>query len=107
LEELQQLKRLGERNIYEVHLTKSKTPTRVGPILLRLTKTNAKKFRYTMIVVADDKAIEKKDRTADEPVQFYVKGVLRPYEIVIFDVTKNKINGYLSTPKVTGTAQAE
>jgi hypothetical protein len=106
-EELEELKRRGERNIFEVHLTKSKTPTRVGPILLRLTKTNVKKFRYTMIVVADDKAIEKKDKTADEPVQFYVKGVPRPYEIVIFDVTKNKVNGYLSTPKDAPAARAQ
>ena len=106
-EELEQLKRQGERNIYEVHLTKSKRPTRVGPIMLRLTKTNAKKYMYTMIVVADDKTIEKKNRTADEPVQFYVRGVPRPYEIVIFDVTKNKINGYLSTPKDAGLPRAK
>ena len=106
-EELEQLKRQGERNIYEVHLTKSKTPTRVGPIMLRLTKTNTKKYMYTMTVVADDKTIEKKNRTADEPVQFYVRGVSRPYEIVIFDVTKNKINGYLSTPKDAGLPRAK
>jgi hypothetical protein len=37
-------------------------------------------------------------------VQFYIKGVPRPYEIVIFDVTKDKVNGYLSTPKDAGTA---
>ncbi len=103
-EELEQLKRQGERNIVEIHLTKSKTPTRVGPIQLTLTKTDPKKFKYTMTVIADDKTIEKKDKTADEPVQFYVKGVPRPYEIVVFDVTKDKVNGYLSTPKDAGSA---
>jgi len=56
------------------------------------------------MVVADDKTIEKKDKTADEPVQFYIHGVPRPYEIVVFDVTKDKVNGYLSTPKDAGTA---
>src|SRR5580693_5355427 len=101
-EELDQLKRQGERNIFELHLSKSKTATRVGPIQITLTKTDPKKFKYTMTVVADDKTIEKKDKTADEPVQFYVKGVPRPYEIVVFDVSKDKINGYLSTPKDTG-----
>ena len=106
-EELEQLKRQGERNIFELHLTKSKTPTRVGPIQLTLTKTDPKKFKYTMTVVADDKTIEKKDKTADEPVQFYIKGVPRPYEIVVFDVTKDKVNGYLSTPKDTGSARAQ
>jgi len=106
-EELDQLKRQGERNIFELHLTKSKNPTRVGPIQITLTKTDPKKFRYTMTVIADDKTIEKKDKTADEPVQFYIHGVPRPYEIVVFDVTKDKINGYLSTPKDTGSAKAQ
>ncbi len=103
-EELDQLKRQGERNIFELHLTKSKTPTHVGPIQVTLTKTDPKKFKYTLMVIADDKTIEKKDKTADEPVQFYIHGVPRPYEIVVFDVTKDKVNGYLSTPKDTGTA---
>ena len=54
------------------------------------------------MVIADDKTIEKKDKTADEPVQFYIRNVPKPYEIVIFDVTKDKVNGYLSTPKDVG-----
>ena len=103
-EELDQLKRQGERNIFELHLSKSKNPTRVGPIQVTLTKTDPKKFKYTMTVIADDKTVEKRDKTADEPVQFYVKGVPRPYEIVVFDVSKDKVNGYLSTPKDAGTA---
>jgi hypothetical protein len=37
-------------------------------------------------------------------VQFYIHGVPRPYEIVVFDVTKDKVNGYLSTPKDAGVA---
>jgi peptidoglycan hydrolase CwlO-like protein len=103
-EELDQLKRQGERNIFELHIAKSKTPTRVGPIQVTLTKTDPKRFKYTMTVIADDKTVEKRDKTADEPVQFYVKGVPRPYEIVVFDVSKDKVNGYLSTPKDAGTA---
>ena len=57
-----------------------------------------------MTVLADDKSIEKKDKTAGEPVQFYVKGTGRyaPYEIVVFDVGKNQVTGYLSTPKSSG-----
>src|SRR5580704_8411134 len=106
-EELDQLKRSGERNIFELHLTRSKTPTHVGPIQVTLTKTDPKKFKYTLMVVADDKTIEKKDKTADEPVQFYIKGATHPYEIVVFDVTKDKVNGYLSTPKDVGSARAQ
>jgi chromosome segregation ATPase len=106
-EELDQLKRQGERNIFELHLTKSKTPSHVGPIQVTLTKTDPKKFKYTLTVIADDKTIEKKDKTADEPIQFYIHGVPRPYEIVVFDVTKDKVNGYLSTPKDIGSAKAQ
>lgn len=106
-EEVEQLKRAGERNIFELHLTRSKTPTHVGPIQVTLTKTDPKRFKYTLTVVADDKTIEKKDKTADEPVQFYVKGATRPFEIVVFDVTKDKVNGYLATPKDIGSARAQ
>jgi len=106
-EELDQLKRSGERNIFELHLTKSKNPSHIGPIQVTLTKTDPKKFQYTLLVIADDKKIEKKDKAADEPVQFYVKGATRPYEIVIFDVAKNKVDGYLSTPKDMGSAKTQ
>jgi chromosome segregation ATPase len=106
-EELEQLKRAGERNIYDLHLTRSKKPSHIGPIQVTLTKTDPKRFKYTLMVIADDKTIEKKDKTADEPVQFYVKGATRPYEIVVFDVSKDKVNGYLATPKDLGSAKAQ
>ena len=57
-----------------------------------------------MTVIADDKAIEKKDRNVDEPMQFYVRGVRAPYEMVIFEVTKDGAAGYLSTPKEIASA---
>jgi chromosome segregation ATPase len=107
-EELEQLKRAGERNIFEMHLTRSKTPTHVGPIQVTLTKTDPKRYKYTILLVVNDKTIEKKDKTADEPVQFYAdKGGARPYEIVVFDVSKDKVNGYLATPKDVGSARAQ
>jgi septal ring factor EnvC (AmiA/AmiB activator) len=106
-DEVEELKRLGERDIFEFTLNKSaKGPEHVGPIQVQLRKTDPKKFKYTVNVVADDKTIEKKDKTADEPVQFYIKGATKPYEIVVFDVTKDKVNGYLSTPKDMGPATA-
>ncbi|MFY9529832.1 MAG: hypothetical protein WBC04_18925 [Candidatus Acidiferrales bacterium] len=105
-EEVETLKRLGERNIYEFQLTKSKMPQKLGPIQLTLRKVDAKRFRYTMNVVADDKSIEKKDKTVGEPVQFYVRGTRVPYEIVVFDLSKDRASGYLSTPKDTNAAPA-
>jgi hypothetical protein len=99
-DDLEELKRRGERNYYEFTLQKTKTPQRVGPIQLNLTKADAKKSKYTMMVFADDRQIEKKDRTAGEPVQFYVgSSRMAPYEIVVFNVGKNQVTGYLSTPK--------
>jgi DNA repair exonuclease SbcCD ATPase subunit len=105
-DDLEELKRRGDRNYYEFTLQKSKTPQRIGPVQIALNKADQKKSRYTMTVLADDKSIEKKDKTAGEPVQFYVKGTARymPYEIVVFDVGKNQVTGYLSTPKSAGTA---
>jgi hypothetical protein len=98
-DEVEELKRLGERNIYEFKVQKSGKLQHVGPIQIALRKVDTKKFKYTMNVLADDKTIEKKDKTAGEPVQFYVHGSRAPYEIVVFDVTKDQIGGYLSTPK--------
>jgi chromosome segregation ATPase len=99
-DEVEELKRLGERDIFEFSLNRSsKGPEHVGPIQVQLKKTDPKKYKYTLNVVADDKVIEKKDRTAGEPIQFYVRGVRAPYEIVVFDVSKNQVKGYLSTPK--------
>lgn len=107
-DDLEELKRKGDRNYYEFTIQKSKKPQRVGPVQISLNKTDQKKSRYTMTVLADDKAIEKRDKTAGEPVQFFVKGSARltPYEIVVFDVGKNQITGYLSTPKDTGAASS-
>jgi peptidoglycan hydrolase CwlO-like protein len=107
-DDLEELKRRGDRNYYEFKVSKSKTPQRVGPVQVTLNKVDQKKAKYTMTVFVDDRSIEKRDKTAGEPVQFYLKGAARmtPYEIVVFDVGKNDINGYLSTPKDAGSGAA-
>jgi len=107
-DDLDDLRRRGDRNYYEFTLQRSKSAQRVGPVQMSLNKTDPKKAKYTLTVVADDKTIEKKDKTSGEPVQFYVKGSARmaPYEIVVFDVGKNQITGYLATPKEGGAPPA-
>jgi predicted nucleic acid-binding Zn-ribbon protein len=104
-DDLEDLKRRGDRNYYEFTVPRTKTPQRVGPVQVTLNKVDQKKSKYTMTVFVDDRSIEKKDKTAGEPVQFYVKGGRgsAPYEMVVFDVGKNQITGYLSTPKDAGT----
>jgi hypothetical protein len=107
-DDLEELKRRGDRNYYEFTVQKAKTPQRIGPVQMTLNKTDQKKSKYTVTVMVDDKSIEKKDKTSGEPVQFYVKGAARqaPYEIVVFDVGKNQISGYLATPKDGGGSAA-
>jgi len=107
-DDLEDLKRRGDRNYYEFKITKSKTPQKVGPVQVTLNKADQKKAKYTVTVFVDDRSIEKKDKTAGEPVQFYVRGASRmpPYEFVVFDVGKNQISGYLATPKDAGSAPA-
>ncbi len=97
--ELLALKRLGERNYFEFNLAKSKTPQKVGDVTLLLKKADPKKNRYTVEVMADDRKTEKKDKTVNEPVQFYTSKARQPYEIVVNQVKKDLIVGYLATPK--------
>jgi chromosome segregation ATPase len=98
--ELAALRALGERNYYEFHMVKSKQFQKVGNVQIQLTKTDPKKNKYTLQVIADDKRVEKKDKNTNEPVQFYMAGARQPYEIVVNEVGKDQITGYLSAPKV-------
>lgn len=95
--EIEELKRRGERNILEFALNKKDNMKRVGDITLKLQKSDQKRNRFTMLVLADDKTTEKKDKTVNEPLQFYVSKSL--YEVVVNSVGKDQIAGYLSTPK--------
>jgi len=107
-DDLEELKRRGDRNYYEFKIAKSKTAQKVGPVQVTLNRVEQKKSKYTVTVFVDDRSIEKKDKTAGEPVQFYVRGGSRmpPYEFVVFEVGKNQITGYLSTPKEGGAPAA-
>ncbi len=98
--ELQALKALGERNYFEFRLPKAKQPQRVGDVMLTLKKSDVKKNKFTIELIADDKRVEKKDKSINEPLQFYTSKARQPYEIVINEVGKDLIVGYLATPKV-------
>ena len=98
-DELEVLKHKGDRTYYEFTLNKGdKKP--VGTVSLELKKTDSKKSRFTLVVYADDKRYEKKDRNINEPLQFYSGKDPGLYEIVVNTISsKNQIAGYLSTPK--------
>ena len=98
-DELDVLKHKGDRNYYEFTLRKGKDRVPVSTISLQLRNTDAKKNKYTLDVLADDRTIEKKDRNIFEPLQFYTGRDHLLYELVVNDIRKDQISGYLSTPK--------
>jgi peptidoglycan hydrolase CwlO-like protein len=97
-DDLEFLKHKGDRNIFEFTLSKGKSQP-VSTVSLELKKADRKKGKFTMNVIADDRTIEKKDRTLYEPMQFYTGRDKMLYEVVVMSVDKDKITGYLSAPK--------
>ena len=98
--DLESLRALGERNYFEFDLNRKDPAKKIGDVVLALKKTDPKRNRFTMDVLADDRHVEKRDKTINEPVQLYVSGNMQPYEIVVNQVTKDHVKGYLATPKV-------
>jgi chromosome segregation ATPase len=102
--ELAELRRKGERNYIEFDLTKDMKLKRVGDVMVQLKKTDVKRQKYEVVISANDSAIQKKDRTANEPVTFMVGPERLRYELVVNNVEKDRIRGYLSSPKEKLTA---
>lgn len=96
--ELDFLKHKGDRNYYQFTLRKGQRQP-VSTVSLQLKKADTKHSRYTVEVYADDKKIEKKDRSLNEPVQFYTGKDNYLYELVVNSIGKNVISGYIATPK--------
>lgn len=99
-DDIEYLRKLGQRNYYEFTLQRNKTG-QVAGVGLVLKKTNVKHHRFNLDVVADDMAIEKKNRTVNEPIFFSVQGSKSFYELVVNQVQSGEVKGYLSTPKGT------
>ena len=97
--ELAELRRKGERDYIEFDIPKEKKFQRVGDVLVQLKKTDVKKQKYEVVINADDSSIQKKDRTANEPVTFLVGRDRLRYELVVNHVDKDRIRGYVSSPK--------
>ncbi|MBI4875191.1 MAG: hypothetical protein HY822_11220 [Acidobacteria bacterium] len=99
--ELAALRALGERDYFEFSLTKAQARRLLAGVNLVYKKADPKRNRFTLEVVAEDKRVEKKDRGINEPVQFYVPSKSRqPFELVVNEVRKDTIVGYLSAPKM-------
>lgn len=98
-DELETLKHRGDRSYFEFTLQKGAKPTLLSTIKLQAKKVDDKRSKYTLMVSSDDRNIEKKDKSLDEPVQFYSGKDPVLFEIVVNSISKNQVSGYLSTPK--------
>jgi DNA repair exonuclease SbcCD ATPase subunit len=99
-DQLKELRTLGERDYIEFDLKKGRGMQKVGKLQLGLDKADPKRSRFTFDVLADDKRVQKRDRTINEPIQLYVSGSRQPCEIVVNEVKKDEVVGYLAVPKV-------
>jgi len=98
-EELEILKHKGDRNYYAFTLVKGERK-QVGTVSLELKKADSKRSKYTIAVYSDDRQYEKKDKSLNEPLQFYSGKDPVLFEIVVNNVSaKNTVTGYLSSPK--------
>jgi len=99
--ELADLRKKGERDFFEFDIKKDKKNplARIADIQVELKDTDVKRQKYNVVIHVDDSRLEKKDRTANEPVQFLVGRDKLRYEVVVNFVDKDRIRGYLSTPK--------
>jgi chromosome segregation ATPase len=106
-EELDQLRRMGERDYYEFSLKSKGDKQHVGSMQVELRAVNVKKHEFTMALYVDDMLLEKKNKAINEPIFFYAGGSRAPLELVVNQVNKNKVTGYLSAPKAVAASAAK
>jgi uncharacterized phage infection (PIP) family protein YhgE len=100
-DEIDVLRRKGERDYFEFTIVGKNKPQKVGNVTVELKGTNEKKNRVNQIVVVEDKRYEDKNRATNQPLIFFLGASHQAEELVINKVGKNEISGYLSVPKVT------
>jgi chromosome segregation ATPase len=97
-DDIEALRKLGQRNYYEFTLTRGESQ-KIAGVGLMLKKTNVKHHSFNLNLLTDDMEVEKNNRTVNEPVFFSVGGAKGFYELVVNKVEQNKVTGYVSTPK--------
>jgi chromosome segregation ATPase len=105
-DEIDQLRRLGEREYVEFKVDAKNKPVKVGNVTVELKNVNEKNNRFTVAMTVEDKKFEKKNRAMNEPIFFYTSGARFPEEMVINKVGKNTVSGYVSIPKANAQPQA-
>jgi len=105
-DEIDQLRRLGERDYVEFKVDGKNKPVKVGNVTVELKGVNEKNNRFTVSMTVEDKKFEKKNRAMNEPIFFYTSGARFPEEMVINKVGKNAVSGYVSIPKANAQPAA-
>jgi hypothetical protein len=104
-DDIETLRKLGERDYFEFTLDKNIRKDVAGVGLI-LKKADPKRSKYNLVLLSNDKEIRKDNRTVDEPIFFTPGGTKKFYELVVIKVdSKSGISGYVSTPK--GFVQTE
>jgi hypothetical protein len=98
-DEIAVLRRMGERDYVEFTVQGRNKPQRIGNITAELRSVNAKKNQFSVVLVVDDVRTESKDRVSNQPIVFYPRGAHQANEFVVNTIAKDKISGYISTPK--------
>jgi uncharacterized protein (DUF2141 family) len=98
-DEIDQLRRLGERDYVEFTITSKNKPQKVANLTLELKGINEKRGQFTIALTAEDRQLQKKNRSINEPIFFYLSGTKIPEEVVVNKVGKNSVSGYVSIPK--------
>jgi uncharacterized protein (DUF2141 family) len=105
-DEIDQLRRLGERDYVEFTIAGKNKPQKVGNLTVELKGVNEKRGQYSVAMTAEDRRLEKKNRAMNEPVFFYLSGTKIPEELVINKIGKDTISGYVSIPKANSQGQS-
>lgn len=102
-DDIEELRRLGQRDYYEFTITKKGKREKVGDLMVELRGVSVKKNLYSVAIFVDDNRYEKRNRSANEPVYFFIHGSRAPLEFTVNSVGRDKIVGYLSVPKANST----
>ena len=105
-DEIDQLRRLGERDYIEFTVSGKNKPQKIGNVTVELRSVNQKRNQYSVFMTVEDKRFEKKNRALNEPVFFYISGTRLPEELVINKVGKDQVSGYVSIPKANSPQTA-
>jgi len=105
-EDVEQLRRLGERDYIEFTIDAKNKPQKVGSFMVELRGTNPTKKRYNVSLIVDDSRIDKKNLPINEPIFFHQGSERRPLELVVNSIAKDKVTGYISVPKTAGAQSA-